>query len=284
TIWSYNTLRTVRGRLGLMAEAIGRNVAVSDIPQRKVADFIRSAPSPGTHKSMRTTVIAFLNWCAGKKYLVEVPKLPTVRIDEEIPEYLLDEELEALYKVKLESVEYAVKKGFTNPATTQHWMIDAWKLAVSTGMRKSEIINLKLQACSKDFITIGLHHQTKSRKQRRIPYLFEAKEVIDKYTDPDYRKSIPILAESDYLFGRKGETMAGRMSKEFSRCRNILWPERKEITFHSLRHTFAIRYLTAPAKGESADYRLYKLQRILGHASRTTTEVYLKAIPYDLQL
>ena len=60
----------------------------------------------------------------------------------------------------------------------------------------------------------------------------------------------------------------GAISKMFLKTKRILKVTRP-ITFHSTRHTFATKFLEAGGE-------MYRLQKILGHSSQNTTEIYAK--------
>ena len=238
----------------------------------------RRPRSPHTTAFERRIIRSFCRWLHEKGMTRELIDVEIDPPQDSLPEYLSDQMLEQVYAVKAAHI-YANLKYCRSGDGSRH--IDAWKLAASTGVRKSEIGSLRLDANRGDTIIVGYRHRTKSGKQRAVPLLFEASEILQKYTDPAFREADPHLASSDLLFGRSRQGI-DRMAREFSRCCRQLWPGRPELSFHSLRHTFAIRYLTAPGNGQSNDFRLVKLQMILGHADISTTMKYLKIDPARL--
>ena len=85
------------------------------------------------------------------------------------------------------------------------------------------------------------------------------------------------LSENDqaYLFlmdwyrncGLVEESKGRHISKMFKKSLRSIGADEKKH-FHSLRHTFAVRRILQ-------NYPIYKVQRLMGHSSVTTTEVYL---------
>lgn len=286
--WNQTTYKTKRYTLELLSKHIGSERTAASITSNVLQEFYYrpEVKSDHTRQGQRRIVIAFLNWCRQHGLISQIPQCDVDLPQEEIPEFFRMKELEMIYEKKRELVQQYLDKNYSRGHENQLWMIDAWRLAVSTGLRRTELMSLRLPAINMDeaSILVGYQHRTKSARQRLVPFLFEAEDVLRKYTDPQYRADDKYLLRTDLLFGRQGEQMAKRLNSELVRIRELVLPDRPELTLHSLRHTFAIRYLSAPTKGEAMDFRLHKLRDILGHSSTTTTEKYLKAIPSNLRL
>ena len=141
----------------------------------------------------------------------------------------------------------------------------ALELMYATGMRVSEIINLKM-----DDVNMGVGFVKcfgKGGKERIVPFGRLAKESISQYLD----KSRPELLRkkvSNFLFlTRLGRPMSRqsfwKIIKKYAKAENI----KKNITPHTLRHSFATHVLE-----RGADLRI--LQEMLGHADISTTQIY----------
>lgn len=141
----------------------------------------------------------------------------------------------------------------------------ALELMYATGMRVSEIINLKM-----DDVNMGVGFVKcfgKGGKERIVPFGRPAKESISQYLD----KSRPELLRkkvSNFLFlTRLGKPMSRqsfwKIIKKYAKAENI----KKNITPHTLRHSFATHVLE-----RGADLRI--LQEMLGHADISTTQIY----------
>jgi len=127
-------------------------------------------------------------------------------------------------------------------------------LTYSVGLRVSEVVNLKIEDIDSDKMLICIKN-TKGRKDRVVPL----SNVVLKLLRDYWRKYKPI----DYLFN-------GQNSKKYSvsSCQKIY---KKYInngsSFHTLRHSSFTNLLEG-----GTDLRI--IQKIAGHSSSKTTEVY----------
>ena len=139
------------------------------------------------------------------------------------------------------------------------------ELMYATGMRVSELINLKM-----DDLNMGAGFVKcfgKGGKERIVPFGNKAKESIFRYLD----KSRPVFLKkhvSNFLFlTRLGKGMSRqtfwKTIKKYAREARI----KEKITPHSLRHSFATHILE-----RGADLRV--VQELLGHADISTTQIY----------
>ncbi len=139
------------------------------------------------------------------------------------------------------------------------------ELMYATGMRVSELINLKISDLNMD---VGFAKCFgKGGKERIVPFGKKAKDNIARYLD----KSRPVFLKkkvSNFLFlTRLGKPMSRqtfwKIIKKYAREAGI----KKKISPHSLRHSFATHILE-----RGADLRI--VQELLGHADISTTQIY----------
>ncbi|MCA6070933.1 MAG: site-specific tyrosine recombinase XerD [Endomicrobium sp.] len=136
------------------------------------------------------------------------------------------------------------------------------ELLYATGLRVSELVNLKFSDINlQDYF---LRIVGKGSKERLIPFGKKAGDFINIYL----AKRKPILSEDDNVFiSRLGKKLSRiefwRQFKNIVRDTNIT----KNITPHTLRHSFATHLLTG-----GADIRF--VQEMLGHTSIATTQIY----------
>ena len=277
--WNENTCKQVKSLLNRLCMH-GSDPYVSQLDIQYLRSFYDRPGDRSAHTTAfeQRNIRAFCRYLFQEGYIKQMVDAPVKRPQASLPEFLTASMLDQVYQAKQGFIDLAEKYTKTGNSS---WHIDVWKWAASTGMRKSEICSLRIDAIREATIVVGYGHRTKSGKQRAVPILFEAPQILQKYTDPSYRQADPVLDRSPMLFGRSKQGI-DRMAREFSRICRQEFPGRPELSFHSLRHTFAIRYLTAP--GSPGDYRLVKLQQVLGHADISTTMKYLKIDPAQLGL
>jgi len=138
------------------------------------------------------------------------------------------------------------------------------ELFYSTGIRRTELVNLKMNDVSISQKTIKV--LGKRNKERIIPLISSVLNTIEKYIS--YREDLEIIKDKDYFFlSRKGvkiyETLVYRViNNYFSKA-----SEKVKKSPHILRHSFATHLLN-----EGAD--LKALKELLGHTSLASTQVY----------
>lgn len=138
------------------------------------------------------------------------------------------------------------------------------ELFYSTGMRRGELVNLKLYDISISQKTIKV--LGKRNKERIIPLLPSTIETINAYLN--YRKELNVDKDLNYLFvTEKGnkiyETLVYRVIHNyFSKA-----SEKVKKSPHILRHSFATHLLN-----EGADIKSVK--ELLGHSSLASTQIY----------
>ena len=134
-------------------------------------------------------------------------------------------------------------------------------LIYSAGLRGQEVINLKISDI--DFQRMTIHiRQSKYKKDRIVPLAESMAIGLKKY----------IKAENPHIWLFNGKELDGRYS-----VRGISWVMRenlkktsitKEVSLHSLRHSYATHLL-------EQGLNIVTLKELLGHADITTTMIYL---------
>jgi len=141
----------------------------------------------------------------------------------------------------------------------------ALELMYATGMRVSELVNLKLNDLNLDVGFVKC--LGKGRKERIIPVGRKAKEALKKYLEKARPKFIKRGDANALFLTRLGRPMTRQsfwlMIKHYVRNARI----KKRVTPHTLRHSFATHLLQ-----RGADLRI--VQELLGHANISTTQIY----------
>ncbi len=138
------------------------------------------------------------------------------------------------------------------------------ELFYSTGIRRAELINIKVQDISISQQTVKV--LGKRNKERIIPLLPSVIETIKQYIR--LRDEISNITDQEFLFiSKKGvkiyETLVYRIINSYF----SMVSQKVKRSPHILRHSFATHLLN-----EGADLKAVK--ELLGHASLASTQVY----------
>ena len=142
------------------------------------------------------------------------------------------------------------------------------EILYSTGMRVSEVISLPLS----DFIKINdlLQIKGKGGVYRHVAFNKESKKMIVMWLL--HRSSTEKFINNKYIFPSNngiGHITRQLIYKELSELSKSINMTSVHVTPHKIRHSFATHMLN-----RGADLR--SLQKLLGHADISTTEVYTK--------
>lgn len=182
--------------------------------------------------------------------------------------FLDEQEVKQLRETIEKAMLYAMRKG-RQLAVRDYTILE---LALGTGLRVSEITNLKLEDLNlmRGQNSLIVRHG-KGDKLRQVKFSNKLKVIIIKYLD--YRDK-----DSPYLFySERGDKMTTsaiqRIFKKWAKKASL--SERYSI--HCLRHTYATLLY------KSSDYNLRMVQKQLGHSSPSITAVYADVIDEDLE-
>jgi len=230
------------------------------IKKNDITSFLMSQRDRGlSANSVARTFAAikvFYKYMVGERNLKEntASLIDAPRLWKHLPETLNLEEVEKLIK------QPNVKK----------WMgardRACMELMYATGLRVSEIINLKTNDVNLEFGFVKC--MGKGGKERIVPVGKQAKHAISKYLDKFRPKLVKRgILDAKLFLTRLGKGMSRqqfwKMIKRYARDARI----KKGITPHTLRHSFATHLLE-----RGADLRV--VQEMLGHADISTTQIY----------
>lgn len=138
------------------------------------------------------------------------------------------------------------------------------ELLYASGMRRKELIDLRVEAINWDRQTIKVFG--KRQKERLIPLIPSVLQTLKKYLVK--RSALPNIAQVPYLFvSKKGvkvyETLVYRAINGYFRKVS----KKAKCSPHILRHSFATHLLD-----QGAD--LNAVKELLGHSSLASTQVY----------
>ena len=139
------------------------------------------------------------------------------------------------------------------------------ELLYATGIRVSELIGLKLSDVN---FQLGYIHCVIHEKERIIPYGRQAKEALEAYV-MKARMQLLKGAESEMLFVNcSGKPMSRQGFWKLIKLYGSKAGIQKEITPHTLRHSFAAHLVENGAE-------LRAVQEMLGHSDISTTQMYM---------
>lgn len=141
------------------------------------------------------------------------------------------------------------------------------QVLLDTGLRIDEILSAELRFLDLD--NRQLKVKGKGNKERVVPVSLEGRKILFRYSQHKCRREI----NSPFIFcSRSGTRLSYRnVYRDIKELCKKAGVEGEHIHPHSFRHKFAVTYIR---KGGD----LYRLSRILGHSSTSTTEIYLRSM------
>lgn len=192
---------------------------------------------------------SFFKWACANQYIKNNPIsfIEQAKLPKHLPKVLSMNDIINISKLDL--------------STTEKVIIE---LLYSCGLRVSELCNLKINNINlkaQHIICIG-----KGSKERLIPFGDYAKKILISYLE--YRENIKINPDTDtkrLLITADGRNL--NRQDIYRLIHSIGKTIHKEISPHTLRHTFATHLLD-----NGADLRI--VQELLGHSDVSTTQLY----------
>ena len=221
-----------------------------------VALFIhqQGVNSSRTQARKLSALKSFYNWLILEGILTENPcdGVDAPKLGRYLPDVLSTEEIEAM----IDSIDTAKWQGKRDRAIIE--------TMYGCGLRVSETVGLKLSCLYFDegFIRII----GKGNKERLVPIGELAISAISEYMS--VRPSGADTDSEDLLFlNRFGKSLSRISMFNMIKRQALIADIRKEISPHTLRHSFATHLIE-----NGADLRV--VQEMLGHESIITTEIY----------
>lgn len=196
----------------------------------------------------------YFNFLLARKLINEAPmaNITQIHAAKKLPEILTNKEVITL----LHQPNGSDFKSFRDRAMLE--------LLYATGIKVSELISLKVSDIN---LNIGILHLKSAKGERVIPIYPDAIKALSTYIN-NVRVFIIIDNENDYLFtNMNGQAMTRqgfwKIIKQYAAQAKI----KKEITPHTLRHSFAAHLLENGAQ-------LSDIKEMLGHADISSTQIY----------
>lgn len=202
------------------------------------------------------SIRAFHQFLLREKAAGEDPSvhIETPQIERKLPKVLSLEEVERL----LETPELTSPIGYRDKAMLE--------LLYATGIRVSEMVHLNL---SDVHLIMGfIRCYGKGKKERLVPIGEKATKALEEYLEKGRPKLVRQKHKTDALFlNHHGKRISRQGFWKNLKSIAVKAGIQKELTPHTLRHSFATHLLE-----NGADLRA--VQEMLGHADISTTQIY----------
>ncbi len=221
--------------------------------------FLRaSGKSQSTVQRCSATLRCYFAHLIDKRKLKDNPARHVTmdRQKRKLPQVLSSSEVELF----LEQPDVHDAKGIRDKAMLE--------LLYATGIRVSELIGLNMEDVN---LSVGFVRCHNGEKERVIPMYKVAVKALRDYLE-DVRPAMVEEVNEPALFVNLGGSRMSRQGfwkivKTYQKKAGI----EKEITPHTLRHSFAAHLLVNGAN-------LKDIQEMLGHADLSTTQIYTKVV------
>ena len=187
--------------------------------------------------------------------------LTAARAERKYPEILTSREVETF----LDQPRCVDAKGFRD-----HAMLE---LLYATGIRVSELISLNLDDLN---LSAGFIRCRSKAKERIIPLYHTAVKALQDYVKNIRPHLIADNGEEALFVNMSGERMSRQGFWKIIKCYQEKAGIEKDITPHTLRHSFAVHLLE-----NGADLR--SIQEMLGHADISSTQIYTHVVKRQLK-
>lgn len=262
---STNTISSYMRDIRQFSEWLGDDV--SDATQQNIGDYLHFLEQDGRSAATISRTLAslknFYTYLLSSGFCEKTP-VTDIHIDrgeKKLPQILTGREIELLLSQPI----CVDAKGYRDKAMLE--------VMYATGIRVSELIDLDLDDVN---LEMGIIKCTAAKKTRVIPLYPAALRALTIYIR-DIRDSMLAAANEPALFvnlngARMSRQGFWKILKYYQTTAHI----DKEITPHTLRHSFAVHLLE-----NGAD--LGSLQELMGHCDISSTQMYTQLINQKLK-
>lgn len=230
----------------------------TDIIEQYTDSLTRMGRSTSTITRVISSIRCYFRFLKSKGNILDMPthKTEQVKKDKKLPEILSEQEIELL----LMQPKVSDMKGLRDKAMLE--------ILYATGIRVSELIELKVEDVN---LQMKVLHCKNGKNPRYIPIYDEALHILMEYIT----KVRPVLVfddEENTLFtNMNGSPMTRqgfwKIVKQYSKQAGI----KKDITPHTLRHSFAAHLLENGAN-------IVAIKDMLGHCDISSTNIYTRIL------
>lgn len=244
-------------------EDCGLREATGEMVRNYMSWMLIHGKSAASATRFLASIKSFYNYLLSQGDIQSNPTrgVTAAKVERKYPEILTAKEVELF----LEQPQCVDAKGFRD-----HAMLE---LLYATGIRVSELITLDLEDLN---LAAGFIHCSSKGKERIIPLYRTAVKALQDYAWKIRPQLISDEEETALFVNMNGERMSRqgfwKIIKYYQEKAGI----EKEITPHTLRHSFAVHLLE-----NGADLR--SIQEMLGHADISSTQIYTHVVKGNLK-
>ena len=243
-------------------------IDVSDASQVNISDYLSKLQEDGRSGATISRNLAslknFYSYLVSSGFLEKSPVPGDIHVErgvKKLPQILTGKEVELL----LAQPACVDAKGYRDKAMLE--------VMYATGIRVTELINLDIGDVN---LELGVIKCADAKKSRAIPLYPAAMKALSVYIN-DVRDTMLASPGEQALFVNVGGSRMSRQGfwkilKHYQSAANI----EKDITPHTLRHSFAVHLLE-----NGAD--LGSVQELMGHSDISSTQVYAQMINNKLK-
>lgn len=264
---SQNTIISYKRDIREFTEELEKkNIGIENVSGATVLDYLvklqKNGKSASTVSRNLASIRSFFQYLQNEKIVSQDPtfNIHSLKAERKLPQVLTGEEIERL----LNQPDTRDAKGCRDKAMLE--------LLYATGMRVTEMIELKMSDVDMEVGYINCNH---GKKMRVIPVYSIAKKAVKAYIETARSQFVKDSSEENLFVNYSGTKMTRqgfwKIIKQYASVANI----KKDITPHTLRHSFATHLLE-----NGADLR--SIQEMLGHADISSTQVYANVVKKQL--
>lgn len=257
-------LRDIRQFAQWLEEKAG--LEIEDATQPHIRQYLAYLEEEGRSTSTMSRVLAslrsFFTYLMASGFLQETPvrDIHIQRKEKKLPQILTGREVELL----LAQPSSTDAKGCRDRAMLE--------VMYATGLRVSELIGLNLE----DVVLDGGFLKCVGKKTRLVPMYPEAVKALTVYIQEVRPGMVAQPKERALFVNVNGERMSRqgfwKILKHYQETAHI----NKDITPHTLRHSFAVHLLE-----NGAD--LHSIQEMMGHSDISSTQLYTQLVSRNLK-
>lgn len=263
TVSSY--MRDIRQFAAWLRETANSDVV--DATQLNIRDFLLHLENEGRSAATRSRALAslknFYSYVVSTGFLAETP-VRDVKVDrgeKKLPQILTNREIELL----LAQPSSTDPKGIRDKAMLE--------VMYATGIRVSELINLDVDHVN---LSTGTIRCSSNRKVRSIPLYPAALKALTTYLTEVRAMMLADPSERALFVNVGGVRMSRQGFWKILKHYQVSAGIEKEITPHTLRHSFAVHLLEGGAD-------LGSVQELMGHSDISSTQVYTQMVDQHLK-